>query len=74
MRRYRNPADRDEHERVRNRRSAMDLARRQARSGCHVCGAFFSFMHEIGGTQDGSFENDFYDVDFEDDSDEMRPY
>lgn len=61
-------------DRVQNRRAAMSLAHRQALSGCPIAGAFFGFLHSIRNDHNAAFLDDFYEVDFEDDSDQVRPY
>jgi hypothetical protein len=61
-------------DRLLNRRAAMRLAERQAQAGDPVCGAFFGFLHSIRHDPMAAFMDDFYDVDFEDDSDDARPY
>lgn len=60
--------------RIKNRRAAMALARRAAMNGDPICGAFFGAMDGLHGDPNADFMRDFYDVDFEDDSDDCRPY
>jgi hypothetical protein len=60
-------------ERVANRRAAMQMAEQQALQGDPVCGAFFGFLHSVKDDPIASFMDDFYEVDFDDDSDECRP-
>ena len=61
-------------ERRRNRRAAMSLAHDAAMRGNVVCGMFFGFLHSIRHDPNAAFMDDFFDVDFEDDSDDIRPY
>jgi hypothetical protein len=61
-------------ERIKNRRAAMGLAEHQSLAGDPICGAFFGLLHSIRRDPNVAFMEDFYDVDFEDDSDEIRPY
>lgn len=60
--------------RVKNRQSAMKLAENQALASDPICGAFFGILHSIRRDPNAAFLEDFYDVDFEDDSDDIRPY
>ena len=57
-----------------NRRAAMRLAQDQAIRGDPICGAFFGMLSAIRHDPNAAFMEDFYEVDFEDDSDDCRPY
>lgn len=61
-------------ERIANRKAAMELARESAIKGNPICGAFFAILNGIRKDPLAEFMEDFYEYEFEDDSDDIRPY